>query len=112
MNDLIESNNLQYQVNEHLGNKIKVLTNEIKQIMQNERIDDFLLKEVDTLTAIINIDTINKIVENIQEAISLSKTSTTSNKLLSVREILKIKQILEEQGITIDIPDCKKLSPK
>ena len=51
------------------------------------------------------LDTINKIVKDIQEAISLSKMSIISSKLLSPLEIAIIQQLLEDQGVKSDIPD-------
>lgn len=105
MNELIESNNLQFKFNQQLGQKIKDLTNEMRLIIETKQTNKLILSEIDTLTTIINIDTINKILEEIQEAISLSKMSVTSNKILSSREISIIKQILEDQGVKIDLPD-------
>lgn len=105
MNDLIDSNNVQYKVNQQLGQRIKNLTFEIKRLVENKRTDELIFDEIDTLTTIINIDTINKILEEIQEAISLSKASVTSNKILSFREVMMIKNILEDQGVNIELPD-------
>lgn len=105
MNELIESNNIQYRVNQNLGQRIKNLTNEVKRLIEDKQANELILNEIDTLTTIINIDTINKILEEIQEAIALSKVSVTSNKILSSREIIMIKNILEDQGVKIDIPD-------
>lgn len=103
MNDLIESNNQQYQFNEHLGNRIKILTNEVKQIIEVK--NDVLLTELDMLTTMINIDTINKILEDIKDAILLSKMSVTNSKILSPREYAIIKRLLEDQGVETDIPE-------
>ena len=105
MNDLIESNNAQYKFNQQLGQRIQNLTYEIKKLIENKRTNDLIFNEIDTLTTIINIDTINKILEEIQEAISLSKASITSSKILSLREVTMIKTILEDQGVKINLPD-------
>lgn len=105
MNDLIESNNAQFRVNQQLGQRIQQLTHEMKGLIESKQTNDLILNEIDTLTTIINIDTINKILEEIQEAISLSKASITSNKILSFREVTMIKTILEDQGVTIELPD-------
>nr|XP_029725075.1 uncharacterized protein LOC115265015 [Aedes albopictus] len=105
MNDLIKSNNLQFQFNEQLGQRVRALTNEMRKMIEINQANKLILNEIDTLSTIINIDTINKILEEIQEAISLSKVSVTSNKILSTREITIIKNILEDQGVNIDLPD-------
>ncbi|XP_055643753.1 uncharacterized protein LOC129779966 [Toxorhynchites rutilus septentrionalis] len=60
---------------------------------------------METLRTIIKIDTINKILEDIQEATMLSKISLASNKILSLIEINTIKSVLEEQGVTVDLPE-------
>lgn len=104
MNELVESNNLQYRFNERLGQKIKSLTNEMKKILESKT-NTLIFNEIETLTTIINIDTINKILEEIQEAIALSKASITSNRILSSQEIKMIKNILEDQGVKINLPD-------
>lgn len=105
MNDLIESNNVQYKVNQQLGLRIKNLTHEMRRLIENKQTNELILNEIDTLTTIINIDAINKILEEIQEAISLSKASITSTKILSFREVTMIKTILEDQGVKIGLPD-------
>ena len=91
MNTLIENNNIQYQVNRQLGQRIKILTNEMEKLIEDKQTNEPIIDEIDSLTTIINIETINKILEEIQEAITLSKVSVTSNKILSPREIHMIK---------------------
>lgn len=105
MNTLIENNNIQYRVNQQLGQRIKTLTNEVRKLIEDKQTNELIIDEIDTLTTIINIETINKILEEIQEAITLSKVSVTSNKMLSTREIYMIKRILEDQGVVINLPD-------
>lgn len=105
MNDLVESNNIQFKINQQLGQRIQNLTGEVKKLIENKQTNELILDEIDILTTIINIDTINKILEEIQEAISWSKASIVSNKILSFREVKMIRTILEDQGIKIDLPD-------
>lgn len=105
MNNLIDSNNMQFQINEQLGNRIKAITDEIKVLAKSKQDNEYLFNEFDLLVAIINIDTINNIIEGIQDAIVLSKASVTSNKLLTTQEITLIQKILENQGVKLDMPE-------
>ena len=63
------------------------------------------MNEVELITAIINIETVNNILEKIQETVTLAKASIPSNKILSSKEIYLMKDMLEKQGVKIDIPD-------
>ena len=105
MNELIESNNQQYKVNEELGKRLQILTNAINKVIESKNRNQIMLDEIEVLSTIIKIDTINKLLENIQEAIMLSKASLASNKILSLKEIYTIRTLLEEQGIAVDLPD-------
>lgn len=105
MNELIDNNNIQYRVNQQLGQRIKTLTNEVRKIIEDKQTNELIIDEIDTLTTIINIETINKILEEIQEAITLSKIAVTSNKILTPREIYMIKKLLEDQGVNFNLPD-------
>lgn len=105
INELIDENNKQYTVNEQLGQRIQQLTNTINNIAKNYHINQITLDELNTITLILNMDVINKILLDIQDAILLSKTATTNSKLLSIKEVNTIKEILQNQGITVDLPD-------
>lgn len=104
MNNLIESNNQQYKINAQLGNRLQSLTNAVNKVMERKNDNAIILNEIETITTIMNIDLINKILEEIQEAILWTKVSVTNNKLLSAHEINVIKILLEDQGIHIDLP--------
>lgn len=105
LNQLIDENNIQYTVNEQLGQRIQQLTNTINNIAENYHINQIALKELDTITLILNVDVINKILLDIQDAVLLSKTATTNSKILSLKEVNIIKEILQNQGVTVDLPD-------
>ena len=105
MNELIESNNQQYKVNEELGKRLQILTNAINKVIESKNRNQIMLDEIEVLSTIIKIDTINKLLENIQEAIMLFKASLASNKILSLKEIYTIRTLLEEQGIAVDLHD-------
>lgn len=102
LRQLIEENNDQYYVNEQLGQRIQHLTNNIAQNLADNRI---IKNEIDILTIIVNIDTVNTLLTNIQDAILLSKALVTSSKILSPKEIHTIKQLIEQQGVLVEMPD-------
>lgn len=105
MNELITSNNEQYQVNEQLNNRLNTITRTINGIIEGKVKNRIILDEMETIIIIMKIDVINKLLEDIAEAVILSKLTVTSNKILSLNEIFIIKKILEEQGIQTDLPD-------
>uniref|UniRef100_A0A1W7R5Z2 Retrovirus-related env polyprotein from transposon gypsy n=1 Tax=Aedes albopictus TaxID=7160 RepID=A0A1W7R5Z2_AEDAL len=105
MNELITSNNEQYQVNEQLNNRLNTITRTINGIIESKVKNRIILDEMETIIIIMKIDVINKLLEDIAEAVILSKLTVTSNKILSLNEIFIIKKILEEQGIQTDLPD-------
>ena len=57
------------------------------------------------ITTILNIDTLNKILINIQEAVLFSKIHVVNSRILSHKEIHTVKTILNNQGVQLDIPE-------
>lgn len=102
LHQLIEENNNQYHVNEQIGLRIQQLTSSITQTLTNNKV---IMNEIDILTMIVNIDTVNTILTNIHDAILLSKALVTSSKILSPKEIHMIKQLIEQQGVPVEMPD-------
>lgn len=105
MNELIDSNNQQYQVNQQIGNRLNAITKTINEIIENKVKNRIILDEMETIATMMKIDIINKVLEDIAEAVILSKVSLASNKILSLNEIFIIRRILEDQGIKTDLPD-------
>lgn len=114
LNQLVGENNHQIRINKQIGNSISELTSAINQIIEKQHINQIVLDEIDVITTILNIDTINKILINIQEAILFSKMHVTNSKMLSSKEIHLVKIILNNQGVHIEIPDeaLNLVSPK
>ena len=52
-----------------------------------------------------HIDTINTILEDIQDAIVRTKVELPSKKILSLKEIMSMRNLLVDQGINITLPD-------
>lgn len=105
MNDLINENNKQYQINNQMNLRLQSLTDTVNKIIETSYSNKIVLNEIETLITILNIDTINKILVDVQDAILLSKTLTVNTKMLSLKEINTIRTLLEEQGIKVDLPD-------
>lgn len=72
---------------------------------KNSFSNKIVLHEIKSITTILNIDNINHSLDSIQDAVTLSKTSLVSNKILSLREINAIRTLPQDQGVTVDFPD-------
>lgn len=105
MNELITQNNEQYKVNMQLDERVSRLTDTINKVIENSLSNKLIFNEIETITTILNIDNINHLLDNIQDAITLSKSSLVSNKILSLKELNTVKTLLQDQGVTIDFPD-------
>ncbi|XP_055598793.1 uncharacterized protein LOC129748245 [Uranotaenia lowii] len=105
MNDLIDQNNQQFKVNENIDKRIQHLTNAIKEVMLQANFNKIMVNDIEIITAIMNTDILNKMLEDIQDAIMLSKLSITHNRILSIREILAIRELIQDQGVNLNLPD-------
>lgn len=105
MNELINQNNEQMKTNMQLNGRIAHLTDTINKIVENSQTNKIIFNEIEAIITVINIDSINHLLNNIQDAITLSKSSLVSNKILSLRELNTIRTLLAEQGIEMDFPD-------
>lgn len=105
MNELIDSNNQQLKINEQLGNRLASLSNTINKVIESKHENQIILNEIETITTIMNIDLMNNILEEIQDAILWTKVSIANNKFLTAHEINTIKTLLEDQGVYTDLPD-------
>lgn len=105
MNNIIEQNNYQYQINQNIDKRVTQLTYTINRIVNSLNDNKDSLDTLDAVTTMLNIDVINELLDNIQEAITLTKISIANNKMLSTREVNVIKSALQEQGVKINFPD-------
>lgn len=62
-----------------------------------------LLKEMEVVKLIININHVNEIVLNIQDAILETKVSVVNGRILAPEEIMRIKDLLAQQGLEMEI---------
>lgn len=105
MNELIDQNNQQFKINQNINDRIQELTHAIREITIQANLNDLLMNDIRIISSIFNIDIINKLLEDIQDAIMLSKVSIATTKILSIKEIITIKGLLDDQGINIHLPD-------
>lgn len=105
MNEIIDQNNYQYRINESINKRIAQLTGTINQMANVINNNKANLEVLDAITIMLNVDVINELLDNIQEAVTLSKISVTLNKMLSTRDVNVIKSTLHEQGIEVNFPD-------
>lgn len=106
MNQLIDANNQQVHINQQIDRRIQMITATVNRAIMNSTINNkVILTEIDMLTTIVTIDTVNTILEEIQEAIVRTKVNLPSNKILTLTEIIRIKDLLVNQGIKITLPD-------
>lgn len=105
MNQLIHQNNEQYRINEQIDERLQKLTNTVIQLAEDRHSNKAILSELDTVIILMNIDTVNKILLDIQDTILFTKTATVNSKILSLKEVKTILSMLQDQGVLIDIPD-------
>lgn len=105
LNHLIDENNVQYKVNNQMSKRIQQLTNTVNKMLERSHTNEIILNEIESLILVLNIDMVNKIIVDIQDAIILSKQKMIHNRLLSARESNFIQNSLAEQGIKTDIPE-------
>ena len=106
MNKLINENNRQFQVNNVINNRIKDMTSTINKLIEQQSITNkIILEEIDALTLILYIDTINDILEEIQDTIIRARISLASNKLLTLKEVFFLDSLLQNQGFELEFPE-------
>lgn len=105
MNELIGQNNEQVKTNMQLNERITHITDTINKIIENSHENKIISDEIETIITIINIDNINRLLDSIQDAVILSKSSLVSNKILSLRELNTIRTLLQDQGVEVNFAD-------
>ena len=104
LNQLIDENNQQIKVNEQINKRLIKLTNAVNQIIEGAH-DNRLFNEIEAIKTIINVNLLNNIIENIQDAILGTKIGLPSSKILSIEELQNIRQLLTTQDISINLLD-------
>ncbi|XP_049291668.1 uncharacterized protein LOC125768285 [Anopheles funestus] len=106
LNDLINENNAQINVNNIINTKIAELTITINALIDKHTTKDkLLLQEIDAITLLIYMDTTQRILEDIEDAILKTRVQLINSKLLTINEILAIETIITNQGIRTSSPE-------
>lgn len=105
-NELINQNNRQFQVNNVINTRIREMTTTINELITGQSItNQIILEEIDALTLILYMDTINDILEEIQDTIIRARISLASGKLLTLKEIFLMDSLLQNQGFKLEFPE-------
>lgn len=105
LNDIIDENNQQYRVNRNINNRITQLTQAINEIARSLNNSKAGLDVLQAITTMLSVDVFGELLDNIQEAITLTRVSIINNKILTTREVNVIKSALQDQGVEIAFPD-------
>lgn len=106
MTELVNENNQQIQINNQIDERIRMITDTInKAVTTTNTANKITLSEIEMIAAIINIDNINTILEDIQDAIVKTKIGLASNKVISLKELMMIKDLMTSQGVNITLPE-------
>lgn len=101
-NSLIDQSNEQIKINEIINERISKITHTINEITS---INNLLLNETSAISLLISLDTMNGILEEIEDAILRARVSLANSKLLTLKEIFMIETIMNDQGITTNFPE-------
>lgn len=106
MNKLIQQNNKQLTVNKIINDRIEDMTLAINKLIGQQNLENkILLEEYDAVTLVLYIDTLNNVLEELQDTILKAKIHLPNNRLLTLKEILMVESLLVEQGIQIQFPE-------
>lgn len=103
LNQIIDGSNTQITINQEMGHKLQQLTKTMNNVISvaDYKIDS--IQQLEMLKLVSNIDTINSILQSIQDAIVGARLAIPHSRILSMEEANNVKQILEQQGIRINI---------
>lgn len=106
LNELINQNNQQVKVNDVINKRIQEMTYTINTLIKQQSLNNkLILEEIDALTLILYMDTINDLLEEIQETVIRAKISLPSSKLLTLKEIIFMDSLLQDQGVGLQFPE-------
>lgn len=82
------------------------MTSVVNELINKHNMENrIILKEYDALTLILYIDSMNHIIEEIQDTVLRTKIMLPNNKLLTLKEITLVESLLVEQGINVRFPE-------
>lgn len=104
--EVTENNNKQISINDDLYDGLINMTETINELIREENKTYTVVQaKNDLLRIILNLDIINQEIINIQNSILLAKVGIVNGRILKLKEIKLINQILSDQGIPTDLLD-------
>ncbi|XP_055630596.1 uncharacterized protein LOC129771205 [Toxorhynchites rutilus septentrionalis] len=106
LNNLITQNNQQTIVNNIINNRINEIMTTVNRLVEQQSTENkILLEEMDAVMLLLYMDTTNTILEDLEDTILRTRIELANSKLLSLKEILTIETLLNEQGIETQFPE-------
>lgn len=104
--NVTENNNKQISINDNLYDGLNNMTETINELIKEEnRTISVVHAKNNLLRIILNLDIINQEIINIQNSILLAKVGIVNGRILKLKEIKLINQILSDQEIPTDLLD-------
>lgn len=106
LDELITENNHQTRINNIINTRIDEMATTVNRLIEGQALQNkILLKELDAVTLLLFMDTTNSILEDLEDTILRTRIELANSKLLSLKEILTIETLLNEQGIQTNFPE-------
>lgn len=106
LSKLTTNNNRQISINDDLYDGLNNMTNTINDLIrEKDRTFTLTQSSNNLLKIILNLDILNEEIIKIQNSITLSKLGVVNNRMLRPIDTELINQILNDQGIPVDLLD-------
>lgn len=103
MNQLIQDNNNQVYINNAVSGRIQQISKIADDLLQlNHKSKNQHTVELNLLTMLLNIDTTQHHIEELEDAIVLAKHGIPTSRILSIKDYIKMKTFLEKANIHIN----------
>lgn len=99
LNELVLQNNGQFVVNKMMNQRMDDITRSINEIAKQTNQLKTTTVEMEQVKLLFNIEILETILDNIQDAILGSKVGLPSGKILTLMEFESIEKLLRQQGI-------------
>ena len=101
MNELIDQHNSQFKINDAINHRLTLLTNSMNQLIEqsHQNMNDSL--DIAGMKLLMNVNIIDEILSNIQDAILGAKMEMPSSRILTPNEMELVTETLLHQGIKL-----------
>lgn len=100
INNLVDNSNTQIRINDGINNRLTKLTSSLNILIEANRQSMNDSQDLAAMKLLINIDLIDDVLKNIQDAILGTKIGLPTPRFLTQDELESAASILEQQGIT------------